>query len=81
MWDKWETSVKARSHGEKCPICDGIRIIEGINDLATTHSQISAERSTQNLPLLPTMVGAGSHKKVWWRDKLGHEWRTEVERE
>lgn len=24
---EWETSVKARSHGEKCPICDGIRIV------------------------------------------------------
>ena len=75
---EWQTSVKARSHGEKCPICDGMRIVEGINDLATTHPLIAAEWSPQNLPLKPTMVGAGSHKIVWWRDKLGHEWRTEV---
>ena len=71
---EWQTSVKARSHGEKCPICDGMRIVEGINDLATTHPLIAAEWSPQNLPLKPTMVGAGSHKIVWWRDKLGHEW-------
>ena len=32
---EWETSVKARSKGEKCPICSGARVIEGINDLAT----------------------------------------------
>lgn len=75
---EWETSVKARSSGEKCPICDGIRIVEEINDLATTHPLIAAEWSPQNLPFLPTMVGAGSHKKVWWRDKLGHEWKAEV---
>ena len=31
---EWEASVKARSQGEKCPICSGKRIIPGINDLA-----------------------------------------------
>ena len=31
----WQTSVKARSNGEKCPICSGARVIAGINDLAT----------------------------------------------
>lgn len=75
---EWETSVKARSHGENCPICDGTRIVEGINDLATTHPQIAAEWSPLNSPLQPTMVGAGSHKIVWWRDELGHEWKAEV---
>ena len=28
---EWQTSVKARSSGEKCPICSGARVIEGIN--------------------------------------------------
>ena len=32
---EWKTSVKARSNGEKCPICSGARVIAGINDLAT----------------------------------------------
>ena len=32
---EWQTSVKARSNGEKCPICSGERVIAGINDLAT----------------------------------------------
>ena len=32
---EWQTSVKARSNGEKCPICSGARVIAGINDLAT----------------------------------------------
>ena len=32
---EWQTSVKARSSGEKCPICSGARVIAGINDLAT----------------------------------------------
>ena len=32
---EWQTSVKARSNGEKCPICSGARVIASINDLAT----------------------------------------------
>ena len=32
---EWQTSVKARLNGEKCPICSGARVIAGINDLAT----------------------------------------------
>ena len=32
---EWQTSVKARSSGEKCPICSGARVIAGINDLVT----------------------------------------------
>ena len=31
---EWQTSVKARSKGENCPVCSGARVIEGINDLA-----------------------------------------------
>lgn len=28
---EWETSVKARSNGEKCPICSGARVVTGID--------------------------------------------------
>ena len=28
---EWQTSVKARSSGEKCPICSGDRVIEGMH--------------------------------------------------
>ena len=34
---EWQTSVKARSNGEKCPICSGARVIAGINDLPHLH--------------------------------------------
>ncbi len=84
MWWKgkcgheWQTSVKARSHGESCPICSGVRVIEGINDLATKHPDIAAEWSPKNFPLKPSMVSAGSHKKVLWVDKHGHEWTASV---
>ena len=44
----WETSVKAHSKGEKCPICSGARVIEGINDLATLKPLLGQEWSEKN---------------------------------
>lgn len=51
---EWQTSVKARSHGENCPICSNARIISGINDLATLAPKTAEEWSEKNLPLLPS---------------------------
>ena len=49
-------------------------MIEGINDLATLKPELADEWSSKNDPLKPTMVTTGSHKKVIWQDKYGHEW-------
>ena len=57
---EWQTSVKARSNGENCPICSGARVIEGINDLATLKPELADEWSSKNDPLKPTMVTTGS---------------------
>jgi DNA-directed RNA polymerase subunit RPC12/RpoP len=70
--------VKARSAGEKCPICSGARVILGINDLATTNPELAEEWSDRNGLLSPTMFSAGSHKKIIWRGKCGHEWTAAV---
>ena len=70
---EWETSVKARSKGEKCPICSGARVIEGINDLVTLKPLLAQEWSEKN-KLKPTEVSVASHKKIIWKCKHGHEW-------
>lgn len=70
---EWETSIKARSSGEKCPICSGARVIEGINDLSTLKPELASEWSEKN-KIKPTEVSIGSHKKVIWKCKLEHEW-------
>ena len=70
---EWQTSVKARSNGEKCPICSGARVIAGINDLNTLKPKLASEWSEKN-EIKPTEVSIGSHKKVIWKCKLGHEW-------
>lgn len=75
---EWQTSIKARSNGENCPICSGARVIEGVNDLATLKPELAAEWSSKNKTLKPTMVSVGSHKKVIWKGKCGHEWSATV---
>ena len=70
---EWETSVKARSNGEKCPICSGARVVTGINDLSTLKPELASEWSEKN-KIKPTEVSIGSHKKVIWKCKLEHEW-------
>ncbi len=75
---EWQASAKSRSSGEKCPICSGARVIDGINDLQTLNPNISAEWSDKNSPLFPSMVTVGSHKKVIWQCSKGHEWIASV---
>lgn len=74
---EWQASVKARSGGENCPICSGARVVEGINDLATLKPEIVQEWSEKN-EIKPTEVSIGSHKKVIWKCKQGHEWEASV---
>ena len=74
---EWQTSVKARSNGEKCPICSGARVIAGINDLATLEPLLEKQWSEKN-KIKPTEVSIGSHKKVIWRCEKGHEWEAAI---
>ena len=74
---EWQTSVKARSSGEKCPICSGTRVIAGINDLATLEPLLAKQWSKKN-KIKPTEVSIGSHKKVIWKCEKGHEWEAVV---
>ena len=73
---EWQTSVKARSKGENCPICSGARVIEGINDLATLKPELVQEWSEKN-EIKPTEISIGSHKKVMWKCRHGHEWEVD----
>lgn len=75
---EWQTSVKARSAGEKCPICSGARILQGYNDFESKFPELAKEWSAKNEPLKPSMVTVATHKKVIWQCKLGHEWIASV---
>lgn len=74
---EWQTSAKARSHGEKCPICSNARIIPSVNDLESLYPELAKEWSPDN-DTLPSEVGPGSHKKAIWKGKCGHTWECEI---
>ena len=75
---EWQTSTKARSAGEQCPICSGARVLRGYNDFESKFPELAKEWSPKNEPLRPSMITAATHRKVIWRCKLGHEWTASV---
>lgn len=75
---EWQTSIKARSAGEQCPICSGARVLQGYNDFESKFPELTKEWSPKNEPLRPSMITAATHRKVIWQCKLGHEWTASV---
>lgn len=74
----WQASAYSVKAGTGCPYCAGKRAIPGETDLATTHPRLLQYWSPRNT-LPPTEVTAGSHKKVWWKCKKGHEWQSGID--
>ena len=73
---EWEASIGSRFRSNSgCPICSNKIVLEGYNDLKTTHPKIASEWDCEkNDGLLPSLVSSGSNKKVWWKCSKGHEW-------
>jgi hypothetical protein len=53
-----------------CPVCDGIKVLVGFNDLVTTHPLIAEEADGWD----PTTTTKGTHSKRTWKCILGHTW-------
>ncbi|CAD6548674.1 hypothetical protein LMG27952_04767 [Paraburkholderia hiiakae] len=75
----WQASPSNRHYGGTgCPYCAGRRI-DGTNCLATTHPSLAAQwHPTKNGTLVPTDVPPGTHRRVYWRCPMGHDWRAAV---
>lgn len=52
-----------------------MKIIVGVNDLATTNPNLAKEWAKKNLPLTPKDLTAGSGKPVWWVCQKNHSWQ------
>ena len=77
---EWERSVRNQVVTKTgCPFCCGRALVPGVTDLATTFSEVAAEwHPTKNGNLTPKDVMAGTHQKVWWKCKKGHEWQAMI---
>jgi hypothetical protein len=51
-----------------CPFCSGMKILEGFNDLSSTHPEIAKEAYGWN----PSKKAPGTKQKMRWKCKLGH---------
>ena len=72
-------TINNRKAYQSCPICSGKKVLEGFNDIATTHPLLIAEWNYALNNVSPTEITAGSHKKVWWKCSIcGNEWMTMV---
>ena len=59
-----------------CPYCSHQKLMKGYNDLATTHAYILDEWDYEKNDILPTQIGVGTHKKIWWKCPFGHSYQT-----
>ncbi|WP_418606292.1 zinc-ribbon domain-containing protein [Georgenia sp. SUBG003] len=73
---RYKATVDARSgRGQGCPVCANLRVLQGYNDLGTTHPQIAAQWDAErNGALGPEGIVAGSKKKHHWVCARGHRY-------
>ena len=73
----YNSQIADRVKGTNCPYCSGNKVLQGYNDLATTHPDLAKEWDTlRNSSLKPTDVPAGSNKKVYWLCPKGHSFES-----
>lgn len=66
----WDAVVGSRANGSGCSICSNQKLLAGFNDLASKFPEIASEAHGWD----PASVISGSHKKLLWKCKEGHEW-------
>jgi len=72
---EYKAVINKRVLALRCPFCSNRKVAED-NCLQTTNPELAKEwHTTKNGKLTPNDVTAGSHKKVWWKCRKGHEWQ------
>ncbi|MCU1584063.1 MAG: hypothetical protein JWM49_619 [Microbacteriaceae bacterium] len=76
---EWQAIISSRTAGSGCPVCAGLQILPGFNDLATAEPALVQDwHPTKNGSLTPSEFARYSNKKVWWQDGEGHEWESTI---
>ncbi len=74
----WETSIRKRSKGRRCPYCAGKKVDKD-NCLQTVNPALAAQwHPARNAPLTPQDVTSNSGKRAWWLCRNNHEWEAVV---
>jgi hypothetical protein len=75
---QWQAFVFNRTRGNNCPYCNRRKASKENNLLAVSPETAKLWHPTKNGDLSPDQVTPHSGKKVWWRCRKGHEWKTTV---
>jgi len=67
---EWTASVKSRLRGTDCPVCSGNQVLQGFNDLVTTHPDVASQLVNAD----PTKFSRGSKQLLSWQCQYGHVW-------
>ncbi len=70
----WDALIANRTNGSGCPVCTNRKVLEGFNDLQSTHPEIAAEADGWD----PRTVTYGSNKSLNWKCKIGHKYVSTV---
>ena len=68
-------NARRRVRGHGCPVCAGKQVVPGVNDLTTTHPELTAQLAN---PTLGRQLTKGSEKTPLWICAQGHEWNAAV---
>ena len=72
---EWNARIADRLRfNSGCQVCANRVVLEGFNDLATTHPILSAQAHGWN----PKQVHKGMTRKVPWKCEKGHEWNAQI---
>lgn len=77
---EWEARIQNRTVGKRgCPLCANKVVVEGKNDLRTTHPQLAKEwHLSKNGELSPLNVTYGTGRKAWWTCPNGHDYQATI---
>ncbi len=67
--------IKIRSQKKICPICNGSKIIKGINDLESLYPNLMLEWDYDKNSKLPSEIFYKRDEKFWWKCENGHEFQ------
>lgn len=76
---EYESKINNRANGKGCACCANLVVVQGVNDLSTTHPKLALEwHPSKNGDLTPEKVTYGKGKKVWWICPEGHEYQATI---
>lgn len=76
---EYDSYIFQRSRGVGCPVCAGVEVVVGKNDLKTLFPDIARQwHPTKNGRLKPEQFAEHSHKDVWWQCDKGFEWERTI---